>query len=174
VKRSNLAIGFCIAVGTLFVFAATHRQVDQFENLKPYVTSDETKYWMGISSPAPGSPKEALETRTIELKLARFETVEALVKHDATAKSGWKYLPELTTVPEYRAINAYKSGSLWVPGTGVMPDDFILVKPEVTSHEFVGVAWVDGYELVETRKLSRWEVLWLKITHLGSDPFQEP
>jgi hypothetical protein len=191
-RKLKLLLAVCLVVLLIGgIVAVRRKKSDPLANLVPYATSDKLMYF-DLSTMFPGGvPKgastagiEPMAIRTMELKKVDFKTIENLIHKAMPEKDGWNYFPQPApgkgVALDFQSINAFKGAK----PTGAMgePDDMIVLMPDAFTNMTMPSSptaipeppKVDGYRFMEMRKMSRWEVWWLKLTHLGKNPYSTP
>ena len=136
--------------------------------------------------PMPSGMTDPIMMKVTKISNVSFDQISQLVHHDLTAKDGWHFqpwppvgIPKTGSLGLNGMIIASKGGTATASGmfgalTAGGADDEIMITPDFSAKDYSlngGMPVAKNYMIMEDKKLSKWEVTWLKITHLGKNPF---
>lgn len=183
-----------LLLAVAFVFKRTPGGGNPVPSLGPYVEKERVIYYdpaemfkaMGLPMSSASMPPSALQPvmmRTIKLKAIAFPELKRLIEKDLTPGKNWHFMavPSLgmPAAAGKDMILAYQgsSGPIGGPlmGFSAMGSEHSLyvvpISAEMVSGHTAPANAPKIFVLMESKTLSKWDVAWLKIKHLGKNPY---
>lgn len=148
--------------------ALRREPTDDLGELAPYVTSSEVAY-MSPRLAFPGTVSYGVRERRLTLKGISMDKFLAAMDRRITKEGGWSK-PSISHYEYFFYATARGSGfnvfAMPTIQASARPRGF--EKKAITSEDLAA----STIAYTETKPLSRWDAIWLRVKSLGRDPFE--